>query len=184
MKHNQYDIPAPLILKLATLLALTIAFLASGCETSKSFQSTKNDTTSVKKSVEALDIINQGAALRTEDNRSHEENEWSRLTLKWLAEKNDGDTTINNLITQPATVIFETGRSNRDEATKIVDSSWHQSLVKMIAASSDSMSRKIDNYEKTKHSETKGIGWITISLLGIGLIALNKLIDFKPIRRP
>jgi hypothetical protein len=171
-------IPGIVLIKLATLIALTIAFLSSGCEVFKTFKENKSDTASVKKLTVTTENENEGGAVKTEDNRTHEENEWFRVTMKYLTDKKDGDTTINNFITQPATVIYEGGKSSRDEETKVVDSTWHHNTMKMVALAVDSISRKVDNYEKTKHSETKGIGWITVLLIGIGLIILIRRVGF------
>ena len=184
MKNKQYGIAGDLILKLAVLTALTLAFLCSGCEILKTTRENKTDTASVKKTILAVQDHNEGGQVRTEDNHSIEESEWFRVTMKYLAENKNSDTTINNFFPQPATVIYESGNTRRQEENKLVDSSWYQHMMKLIALSVDSMSRKVDNYEKTKHSETKGIGWITISLIGIGLIALNKIFDVKLTRRP
>ena len=160
------------------LIILILSYCFSGCEVIKTFKGNKSDTASVKRSALSLDNTGEGAAVRTEDNKSHEENEWFRVTMKWLAEKKDGDTTINNFITQPATVIYEGGKSSRAEETKLVDSTWYHNIMKMVAMAVDSTSRKSNNYEKTKHSATKGSGWITLLLIGIGLIALNKGLGF------
>ena len=170
--------PAPLFIRLATLVALTIAFLFSGCEVFKTFKGNKTDTASVKKSATIVENSGEGGTIRTEDNRSHEENEWFRVTMKYLTGNNDRDTTINNFITQPATVIYEGGKSSRDEERKLFDSSWYQNMMSMVGLAVESMSRSVDNYEKTKHSETKGIGWVTILLIGVGLMILTKGLGF------
>lgn len=177
MKHNEYQVSGSVFIRIATLIALTIAYLCSGCEVLKTFNRNKSDTTSVKRSAVAVDNTHAGGGLRTEDNQSHEDNEWFRVTMKYLAEKKDGDTTINNFIPQPATVIYEGGRSTRDEESKVVDSTWYHSMMKLTAMAVDSMSRKVDNYGKTKHSEMKGVGWITVLIVGLGIIILNKVLS-------
>ncbi|HEV7783444.1 MAG TPA: hypothetical protein VGO58_19355 [Chitinophagaceae bacterium] len=176
MKHNNYQVTGSLFIRLATLIALTIAYLCSGCEVLKTFRENKSDTASVKKSAVTVDNNSEGGAVRTEHNRSEEENEWFRVTMKYLTENKDGDTTINHFITQPATVIYEGGKTSRDEEKKLVDSTWYLNTMKLIALTVDSMSRKVDNYEKIKHSEANGLGITTIVLIGIGLIILKKLV--------
>jgi len=178
MKHKQYWMPAPLIIKLATLVALTLAFLASGCEVSKKFKENKSDTASVKKSAMAVENSGNGSTVRTEDNRTHEETDWFRLTMKYLTEKNNGDTTINNFITQPATVIYEGGKSTRNEDIKRVDSGWYQNTMKVMAMAVDSISRKVEDYEKNKSSKTKGLGLFVTFLIGIGLIIFYQTLSY------
>jgi hypothetical protein len=182
MLNRHYQIEGGILLKLATIAALTIAYLCSGCEVKKHFSATKADTTSVQSAAVIIDKKDEATSIKSEDNKSHEENEWTRLTLKYLSEIDHGDTTINHYITQPATIIYERGKEQRDEQTKSFDSSSYRSFINALAISTDSMNRKIDNYEKAKHSETKGLSWVTIMMIVCGVIVLNKILVRLPFR--
>jgi hypothetical protein len=173
MLNKHYEIPRTVWLKLATVIALTIAYLCTGCEVKKHFNATKTDTTSVQKATVVIDKKEEASSIKTEDNKSHEENEWTRLTLKYLSEIDHGDTTINHYITQPSTIIYERGKEQRDEQTKSFDSSSYRSIINAFAIATDSMNRKIDNYEKIKHSETKGFNWMLLLVCGLLLIVFR-----------
>jgi hypothetical protein len=184
MKYKQYSIPAQVLIKLVTVIALTIAFLSSGCEVLKNTRKETSDSTSLKKTFSTFADTSAAGRINKERIQTTEENEWFRLTLKYLADNNkpatiiDADTTLNQFITQPATIIYEAGKYSRNEDKKTIDSSWQMNMIKMVAMAIDSMSRKVDNYEKTKHSETKGLDLATLILIGIGLIIFIGRVGF------
>jgi hypothetical protein len=178
MKHRQHHLPGEIFLKLAVVTALLVAY-CSGCEVVKAKKSNSADSTAVSKSTMAMENKTHAGSTRMEDNRSKEENEWTRLTLKYLADKDDGDTTINNFIQQPATVIYESGKSIRKEENKITDSSWGYQAMTMFALRIDSLSSKVDSYEKGKRSETKGFGELTLVLICVGVIAVYRILSAK-----
>jgi hypothetical protein len=177
MKHKQYWMPAPILLRLATLIALTIAFLASGCEVHKRNSQLKNDTASVKRNSLDIDHATQAGNTSKEEKQSLQEHEWFKLTLQYLADQPRTDTTINHFITQPTTVVYERGRSKHQEDIVRADSSWEYHRVKRLETALDSMNRKWNVFQKTKQSKTKGLG------SGITIIAALVLLSIYFLRR-
>ncbi len=178
MKQKQFEIPGNTLFRIAILVALTIAYLCSGCETSKMVNQVKSDTASVQRSGLSTAQDTEAGTARKEETASRDENEWMRLTLQYMASQHGGDTTINHFITQPSTIIYETGRSRHEEEKKTSDSSWLIAAMKSMAMSYDSLSHKLENVEKYKHSETKGLGLTAVLLAAAGLIIVNQAFRF------
>lgn len=162
--------PAQLLIRLATLIVLTSAFLICGCKVLKTTKADKSNTDSVKKIATVYENISRSGTKTSEQSQSHEENEWSKLTMQWLAKNQTKDTIVNNFLNPPSTVIYETGKSNRNQERMSIDSSWYFSTIKMVALAIDSFSRKVDKLEKTKHSKTIGPGLFTLLLIGSGIV--------------
>lgn len=158
------------------IIALAVS-MALGCDSFKHFTGSKSDTTHVDKKNLAVVDTSAGGSVKKEDTKTHEENEWFKLTLQYLQSHPNGDTTItnNNYYPQPATVIYEGGKGSKDEHKSTIDSTFYFNIMRMIAASTDSMSRKIDNYEKTKKVEAVGFKWIPMILVLVGLFVLYEV---------
>ena len=158
---------------LAILMAIVIAVFTGGCEVFKFRKENHSDTTS-KKLTTLTDTSSQtGGSVKKEETKSKEENEWFKMTLQYLKDSKPGDP-VNNIYPAPATIIYEGGKGSKEETKTSIDSSFYLNTQKLVAMALDSMSRKMDSIEKTKHVETKGLGLLAIVLIGVGLIALNK----------
>ena len=171
MKHKQYLLPAQLIVRLATLIVLTIAFLVSGCEVFKKVKENKADTASIKKVLMTTGKSDEHVNISSEKKRYEEENDWLKITMQWLDENKTRDSNLNN-VSHPATLIYETGKSTRNQESTRHDSTWYLNAVKVFALAVDSISRKVGNYEKTKHSKTKGFSIFSIVLMGLTLVMI------------
>jgi hypothetical protein len=180
MKYQPHRLPATVIVKLATLIALTIAFLGSGCHVSKTGSESKSDTASVSKSAITIAQSNENGITSKEDRQSVNAEEWFRLTMQYRDNNHRTDTSINNFITQPSTVIYETGRSMNSQQVNRSDSSWYLNSLQTLALAVDSIHRKVNQYGKTKRSGTGSFQWLIILFAGAGLLLLLKL---RPITR-
>ncbi|MEO0312289.1 MAG: hypothetical protein RIQ89_1946 [Bacteroidota bacterium] len=157
------------------LMALLIAWLVSlftGCEVLKQKKSAKADSTSVKKQSTSIIDSNNAGSVSTAENKTKEESEWWRV-IKQFAKP---DTNVTNNYYhqgQPATIIYEGGRGTKEEASKQTDSTWRNQFLSMVADALDSMNHKIESIDKGKHSQTKGVGLVTLLLLLGGFFILS-----------
>lgn len=162
-----------LLILLAVVCILFTLLLCSGCEVFKFRKENKTDSTAVKKKIAVATDSSNGGSVKKEETKSKEENEWWRLIQHY-----GRDTVTNNFYPQPATIIYEGGRGNKEESTSTVDSSYYQNMMRMVAMSFDSLNRKVDSIENKKHSETKGVGLITLLLVAGGAVVLLKLMGW------
>lgn len=158
---------------LACLLFWLLLLSAAGCEILKGKHHTTSDSITVKKQTVTGQDSTQSGSVKKEESQVHEETEWFKLTMQYLQAHPGGDTTINNYYPQPATVIYEGGKGKKDEQTKSTDSSFYINIMRFIAASNDSLSRRLDVMEKNKKSETKGLQLLPLALLLAGLYVLS-----------
>ena len=158
------------------LLIWLIFFPITGCEVFKFLRQNSSDSTAVKKTAVTNSDSTAGGSVKKETSNSKEESEWWRIIQQY--QPKGGDTTINNFYPQPATIIYEGGKGSREEIKNTTDSSWYSNIMKMMADTFDSTNRRLDTIERSKHSETKGLGLVTIVLIGVGLLIANKLLGF------
>lgn len=175
MKDRHYYISRALFLLLSIIMALVVILFASGCEVLKGKKHTVSDSTSVKKQEVVINDSTRSGSVKKEETNSHEENEWFRLTMQYLQAHPGGDTSItnNNYYPQPATIIYEGGKGKKDEHTTTTDSSFYLNIMRFIAASNDSLSRRIDIMDKNKKSETKMFQLLPLALVLAGLYLLS-----------
>ena len=156
---------------LAILMALVIALFTGGCEVFKFRKEDNKDTTSVNKGIIASSDTSSKGSVKTEEGKVKETADWWRVIQQF---PRDTNITNNNYYPQPATVIYEGGNATKESEYKNTDSSWQVDMRNFMLQWSDSMNAKIERIEKTKHSETKGIGTTIIMLVIVGLFVLSK----------
>lgn len=157
-------------------LIIVVTMLFSSCKILHTKKVKSNDTTSVKKTeLNSKDSATKGA-VKTDSSKTKEEFEWWRVILS----QQRGDTNVYNFNSypQPATVIYEGGKGSREEQKHVYDSAWDNKITVLVAQSIDSMNRKISNLEKSSLSETKGVGLITVILIGAGFFIANLLLGY------
>jgi hypothetical protein len=155
------------------IIALLFIVFSCGCEVLKGKKSMKADSTNVKKSVvKDSNTTNAGSVSKNETN-SKEQNEWWRQTYVYPQSK-DSIITNNYFTTPPATIIYEGGRGTKEESSKSSDSSFYHQFQLMLTEQMDSTRSMIAAQVKSKESETKGVGLITMILLLVGAVLLFK----------
>ena len=165
------------LLLIVFLLVMVVAF-SSGCEVLKHKRTTHQDSTVVAKKELATEVVNTGGSVRRDSSEANERYEWLRV-IQQFAQRPvaTGDSVTNNYYNtypQPATIIYETGKGERNEKSGSYDSTFYNNIMRMVAMSLDSLSRKMDQVEKNKKSETKGVGLVTVALIVAGVVLLLK----------
>lgn len=154
----------------------------SSCEVIKGKKSVKSDSTAVSKNtVNALDTSKSGSVTKSEV-KSKEENEWWRIIQSFQKD------TVNNVTNvYPSTVVYEGGKGTREQTENKVDSTWFKNYISFMQSKYDSLSSKLEQVEKNKQSETKGVGLIMVIIIVIAAIILYAILSgylkrFKIIR--
>lgn len=157
-------------------LIIVVSMLFASCKILHTKKTNSNDTTSVKKTDLSTKDSSTKGGVKTDSSKTKEEFEWWRLILS----QHRGDTNVYNFNSypQPATVIYEGGKGSREEQKHMYDSAWDNKVTVLVAQSIDSMNRKISNLEKNSRTETKGVGLITVILIGAGFLLANRLLGF------
>lgn len=178
------------LLLIVFLLLMVVAF-SSGCEVLKHKRTTHQDSMVVAKKELATEVVNSGGAVRRDSTEAKERYEWLRI-IQQFAQRPvaTGDSVTNNYYNtypQPATIIYETGKGERSEKSGSYDSTFYNNIMRMVAMSFDSLSRKMDQAEKDKQEGTKGLGIVTVVLIAAGVVVLLKgagwgLSKFKIVR--
>lgn len=159
---------------LALIIVVTVMF--SSCKILHTKKESKNDTTRVIKSDLTIKDTSSTGSTKTDNTQSTDKYEWWRI----IASLPKGDTNVYNINTYPApaTVIYEGGSGVKEEQREIRDSSWDNKMTMLVAQAIDSMNRKISNLEERSKTETKGVGLLTLILIGAGFLIANKLLGF------
>ncbi len=159
---------------LALIIVVSMSF--ASCKILHTKKANSNDTTSLKKTELTSKDSSAKGGVKTDSSKTKEDYEWWRVILS----QQKGDTNIYNINSypQPATVIYEGGKGSREEQKHVYDSAWDNRMTVLVAQTIDSMNRKISNLEKNSRSETKGVGLITIILIGAGFLIANRLLGF------
>lgn len=160
-----------LFLVLALVMLLVILFFSSGCEVLKNKSSRSSDSTSVKKLTVNDSNVNAGGNVSKNETKAKEANEWERTIYQY-----GRDTNVTNVY--PSTIIYERGSGTKEQQNNSTDSSFYFNLEKRLMNAIDSTNSNKQETEKDKSSNTKGVGLITIILIGLGLIVLNKGVGF------
>ena len=176
MKLSAKKIASFIVLAAIGLVVWLLFFSMAGCEVFKFRKQSKEDSAAVKKATIISTDSTNGGSVKKETINVKEFFDWWKVTQQF--QPKSGDTTINNFYPQPATIIYEGGRGTREESKSSIDSNYYTNIMKMMMATFDSTNRRLDTIEKTKHSETKGLGVITLVLLGVCLLIANKLLGF------
>jgi len=141
----------------------------SGCEVIKGKRSISSDSTAVKKEILQITDTSKGGSVKT--NTTKEEFDWYKMTQLFDQKKQTpGDTKV-----YPTTVIYEGGKGTKESST--VDSSWFLNALNLMQANLDSTNKKLQESEKNKKSETKGVGLIFIILICVGCIVLYAILS-------
>ncbi len=174
----RFNIKMTIIFLLLCVLMGLLVCTFSSCEILKHKKSETLDSTRIIKTVVAIKDTTSAGVVSKEKTTEKEANEWWRVIQQF--QPHGGDTTIvyNNHYPQPATVIYEGGKGSREATAERTDSAWINSVMTMVATSLDSMNKKLTTIEKDKKSETKGVGLLTVLLLGVGFVLLNYLLGF------
>lgn len=157
-------------------LIIVVSLLFSSCKILHTKKESKNDTTRVIKADLSVKDTSSKGSIKKDDTQSTDKYEWWRI----ITSLPKGDTNVYNINTYPApaTVIYEGGSGVKEEQRQIMDSSWDNKMTMLVAQAIDSMNRKISNLENNSRTETKGVGLMTILLIGAGFLIANKLLGF------
>lgn len=157
-------------------LILVVSMFFASCKILHFKKASSSDTTSLKKTeVQVKDSSNKGG-IKTDDTKTKDQYEWWRV----ITSLPRGDTNVYNINSYPApaTVIYEGGSGVKEEQRQVRDSIWDNNVTVMVAQAIDSMNRKLSNLEKNSKTETKGVGLITVLLIGAGFLIANRLLGF------
>lgn len=166
--------PKLLFAALAITIAILIILFASGCEVLKSKRQSYSDTASVKKTELVVKDSSAAGNVKITDEKRKEDYEWFRLILQnWPK-----DSSVTNIYPQPATIIYEGGKGRSETAMIRRDSAWDNKLTLLVANTLDSMNRRMEMIEKKKQSETKGVGLVTLLIVGAIFLLVNRLLAF------
>jgi len=167
-----------LILIVAALLSF-IVFCLSSCEVLKKSSSSSAENTSLQKQTTATTDSSTGGALKKQNSITKEDYDWFKTTLQFAAPAKD--TNITNIYNytqpgQPATIIYEGGKGSRQTEQTTIDSTWFKNALSQMQQQLDSTNTKLSAAQSQKHTETKGVGLITVLLIvGGGLLAYRLL---------
>lgn len=147
-----------------------------GCEVIKGKKSVQSDSTHVVKA-EAVktDSTKSGIVTKTDISEMYEK--W-KTTLTFPR-----DTSVTNVYNypRPETIVIEKEVGQKTETKS--DSSWYFNFQSSVFTAIDSLNRKIDSYEKTKSSETKGVGLTLVIIIAIAAVVLGKVaLPFKIVK--
>lgn len=162
---------------IAILVLLLLSLINMNCSIEKFFSRQRNDSTSVVKSASEKKDSTAAGIVSTTNTDREETYKWWRMIIENMPKK-DTNLTVNNIYPAPARVIYEGGSGRIDEQTTSKDSMWYLQLAILIKASSDSMSRRIENIESQKKSETKGFGLWSLIMVAGGAIIFFKLLSY------
>lgn len=149
-------------------LIAVVVFGLYGCEVLKKKETVKSDSTSVKKELAVkVDSTHSGSVTKTDISEMYEK--WKETIVLPKSEPN-----VTNL--HPVQIIREYEKGEKQE-TK-TDSSFYHNFQSMMFLAIDSLNRKIDQFSKDKHSETKGLGLLTVILIALGVVVAFKGLGF------
>ena len=158
----------------AALLILAAA-LCSSCEILKTRSELKADSThKATLAIDTKDSTAGGAVSKINYESKDDYEKWRAI----FTYPRDTNVSVTNVYPQPTTVIYEREKGTKTEATNKTDSSWFVNVFKHLFNALDSTNSKVDRIDKSKHSETKGLGLFTIVLLLLGYLVVSKGADF------
>jgi hypothetical protein len=153
---------------LAAAIGTVVLFMASGCEILKNKKTLASDSASFNRKIAAKSDSVHSGQVSTSESTSKAAFEWWKTTIQYPR-----DTTINNFYNPPATVIYEGGKGTKEESSFSKDSIFYNQLIKQFQDSLSAMSKKIETTEKSKQSETKGVGLLMFILIALGVCVVT-----------
>ena len=144
-----------------------VFFTCGSCKILKHTESSKSDSTNVKKLNVNDTKVDSGGSVKKNETKAKEANEWERTIYHYSK-----DTNITKIY--PTAVIYERGSGTKEQESNTTDSSWFYNFQNTILAAVDSLNNKIETAEWNKSSTTKGVGLITLILVAAGAVVLFK----------
>lgn len=149
------------------LLLLLVALC--GCEVLKHKSTNRVDSTSVKKSIAVDSSSLNAGSVKKEDKKSIEENEWWRIIQQFPR-----DTNVTNTNVYPSTVIYEGGKGKKEETQHTYDSAFLTQFATSVKTMFEQTLLRIEQLEKNKSSEFKGLGLLTMIAIALGVVVFFK----------
>jgi hypothetical protein len=148
------------------IIIIISLFILSGCEILKSKRTSRIDSTGSSR-------IDSGRVVKS-DGGSKRDSTYFRETIYFGRDTNVFNTTtpVNNYY--PTQIVRESGTVSRDEWLRLLDSANKTKV--------DTSSKAVTVEEKSKKSETKGVGLITMILIAVGMVILNKSLGLFQIK--
>jgi hypothetical protein len=161
------------ILLLLFLTAMIIVGVSS-CKILKTKSELKADSTALHQKTKTDSAAINTGAVKKEETKSKEENEWWRIIQQFANKK---DTNITNTNLYPSTIIYEGGKGKKEESRSSYDSSFYNFVLKMISDSLSSISTRVEQSSKSKETQAITIWHIIGACIGTALlmIILSKL---------
>lgn len=165
------------------VIVLIILQLLTGCEILKAKSSAQSSLKQASRQTEEGQSNNLAGSVSREAVDAKTVLDWWKTTYQFQSsyQPAGGDTMqIRNYINtpQPQVIIMEGGKSEQQTNTLRTDSAFYNQLISWVNTRFDTLSAQQIEMSKQKHSETKGVGVITLVLIGIGIVILNRLTGF------
>lgn len=151
------------------LLAFFLIISISSCNVFKTKTQRHTDSTALHKITITDSAGNTAVAVKKEETKSTEENEWWRIIQLFAGKK---DTTINNTNLYPSTIIYEGGKQKKEESAMRYDSAFLAQFARFFFQKIDSTNARIDEVNKQKKSSAITIWHILGACIGTVMLFL------------